>query len=55
MAPQYTASKHAVLGLMRALDKIVAEDNIRIAVIHPWFAGNGSSPISPRGLLGSAR
>ncbi|KAI0248422.1 hypothetical protein BJV78DRAFT_1276578 [Lactifluus subvellereus] len=38
MAPQYTASKHAVLGLMRALDPIVAEDNIRIAVIHPWFA-----------------
>jgi NAD(P)-dependent dehydrogenase (short-subunit alcohol dehydrogenase family) len=39
MAPQYTASKHGVLGLMRALDPIVAVDNIRIAVIHPWFAG----------------
>jgi NAD(P)-dependent dehydrogenase (short-subunit alcohol dehydrogenase family) len=47
MAPQYTASKHAVLGLMRALDPIVAEDNIRIAVIHPWFAGHlpQSSPV----------
>lgn len=39
-APQYTASKHGVLGLMRALDPIVAEEDIRIAVIHPWFAGN---------------
>ncbi len=39
MAPQYTASKHGVLGLMRALDPIIAADNIRIAVIHPWFAG----------------
>ncbi|KAF8487494.1 NAD(P)-binding protein [Russula ochroleuca] len=38
MAPQYTASKHGVLGIMRALDAITAEDNIRIAVIHPWFA-----------------
>ncbi len=38
-APQYTASKHAVLGLMRALDPILTADNIRLAVIHPWFAG----------------
>ncbi|KAI9508066.1 hypothetical protein F5148DRAFT_1303878 [Russula earlei] len=37
-APQYSASKHGVLGLMRALDPIVSGDNIRIAVIHPWFA-----------------
>jgi NAD(P)-dependent dehydrogenase (short-subunit alcohol dehydrogenase family) len=39
IAPQYTASKHGVLGFMRALDPIVAEENIRIAVINPWFAG----------------
>ncbi|KAH9970034.1 hypothetical protein BGW80DRAFT_1334337 [Lactifluus volemus] len=32
MAPQYIVSKHTVFGLMRALDSIVAEDNIRIAV-----------------------
>ena len=38
-APQYAASKHGVLGLMRALDPIVTADNIRIAAIHPWFAG----------------
>jgi hypothetical protein len=24
---------------MRALDDVVSEDNIRLAVIHPWFAG----------------
>lgn len=36
--PQYSASKHGVLGLMRALDPVVAADNIRIAAIHPWFA-----------------
>jgi NAD(P)-dependent dehydrogenase (short-subunit alcohol dehydrogenase family) len=39
MATQYTASKHGVLGLMRALDPIAAEANIRLAVVHPWFAG----------------
>jgi NAD(P)-dependent dehydrogenase (short-subunit alcohol dehydrogenase family) len=38
-APQYSASKHGVLGLMRAIDPIVTADNIRIAAIHPWFAG----------------
>ena len=38
-APQYTASKHGVLGLMRALDPVAAEANIRLGVIHPWFAG----------------
>jgi NAD(P)-dependent dehydrogenase (short-subunit alcohol dehydrogenase family) len=37
-APQYSASKHGVLGLMRAIDPIVTADNIRIAAIHPWFA-----------------
>ncbi|KAI9446755.1 hypothetical protein H4582DRAFT_2108342 [Lactarius indigo] len=37
-AQQYTASKHAVLGLMRSLDPIVAGENIRTACIHPWFA-----------------
>ena len=28
---------------MRALDPIVAKDNIRVAVIHPWFAGKHST------------
>ena len=38
-APQYSASKHGVLGLMRALGAVVLEDTIPLAVIHPWFAG----------------
>jgi hypothetical protein len=29
-----------VLGLMRALDPIAAQNGIRLAAIHPWFAGN---------------
>lgn len=37
-APQYAAAKHGVLGLMRSLDPIAAEEDIRLAVIHPWFA-----------------
>ncbi|KAI0303534.1 hypothetical protein B0F90DRAFT_1809708 [Multifurca ochricompacta] len=37
-AQQYTASKHAVLGLLRSLDPIVAMEDIRTACIHPWFA-----------------
>jgi len=36
-AQQYTASKHAVLGLMRSLDPVVVRDNIRTGCIHPWF------------------
>ncbi|KAJ8516603.1 hypothetical protein ONZ45_g6104 [Pleurotus djamor] len=37
-APQYTASKHAVLGTMRALYPIISSDNIRIGSIHPFYA-----------------
>jgi hypothetical protein len=32
---------------MRALDPIVTADNIRIAAIHPWFAGIYHAPLSP--------
>ncbi|TFY83369.1 hypothetical protein EWM64_g654 [Hericium alpestre] len=35
--PQYSASKHAILGLMRSLWPVVSQDNIRISVIHPWY------------------
>jgi len=31
---------------MRALDPIVADEDIRIAVIHPWFAGNAFISLS---------
>ncbi|KAF9254512.1 NAD(P)-binding protein, partial [Marasmius fiardii PR-910] len=38
-ATQYTASKHAVLGVMRSMHPIYERLNIRIATIHPFFAG----------------
>ncbi|KAJ3982193.1 hypothetical protein F5890DRAFT_1556128 [Lentinula detonsa] len=38
-APMYTASKHAVLGIMRSLDSSFASRGLRIASIHPFFAG----------------
>ncbi|KAG6820819.1 hypothetical protein H0H93_011113 [Arthromyces matolae] len=36
----YAASKHAVLGIMRSLYPEFKFKNIRIATIHPFFAGN---------------
>ncbi|KAI0043269.1 NAD(P)-binding protein [Auriscalpium vulgare] len=44
LAPQYSASKHAVLGFMRSIEKIVARDNVRVATIHPWFADTNILP-----------
>jgi NAD(P)-dependent dehydrogenase (short-subunit alcohol dehydrogenase family) len=35
----YAASKHAVLGLMRSKYPLFATENIRIACIHPFYAG----------------
>ena len=35
----YTGSKHAVLGVMRALHPIAELKGIRVACIHPFFAG----------------
>ncbi|KAH8824381.1 hypothetical protein DL96DRAFT_1531608 [Flagelloscypha sp. PMI_526] len=37
-APLYSASKHAVLGLVRSLTPGFELLGIRIACIHPWFA-----------------
>ncbi|KAF9023969.1 NAD(P)-binding protein [Hymenopellis radicata] len=34
----YTATKHAVLGLMRSIYPVFSDLNIRIAVLHPFFA-----------------
>ncbi|KAI0042896.1 NAD(P)-binding protein, partial [Auriscalpium vulgare] len=39
-APQYSASKHAILGFMRSIEEIVARDEVRVATIHPWYAGS---------------
>ncbi|KAJ4473033.1 hypothetical protein J3R30DRAFT_3659385 [Lentinula aciculospora] len=43
-APMYTASKHAVLGLMRSLDDSFVSRGIRIACIHPFFAATSIVP-----------
>jgi len=37
--PLYTASKHAILGIMRSLHFPLELQGIRIGVIHPFFAG----------------
>ncbi|KIK56878.1 hypothetical protein GYMLUDRAFT_247416 [Collybiopsis luxurians FD-317 M1] len=36
--PLYTASKYAVLGLMRSVDETLSEQGISISCIHPFFA-----------------
>ncbi|KAF7983815.1 hypothetical protein HWV62_19063 [Athelia sp. TMB] len=36
--PMYAASKHGVLGFMRAVYPNCRREGIRISVIHPWFA-----------------
>lgn len=50
-APMYTASKHAVLGLMRSLYPEFHLRNIRIACIHPFFADTAIVPIPIKLLL----
>jgi len=53
LAPVYTATKHGILGLMRALDPILALRGIRIACITPFFADTGILPtIVKIGLAG---
>jgi NAD(P)-dependent dehydrogenase (short-subunit alcohol dehydrogenase family) len=42
-ASLYSASKHAVLGLMRSLSPEFEANNIRIGSIHPFFAGQSPS------------
>ncbi|KAJ3915714.1 hypothetical protein F5877DRAFT_81589 [Lentinula edodes] len=43
-APMYTASKHAVLGLMRSLDASFVSRGLRITSIHPFFAATSMVP-----------
>ncbi|VDB86849.1 unnamed protein product [Peniophora sp. CBMAI 1063] len=42
--PEYSASKHGVLGLMRSLNQTLSPERIRTAVIHPWFADTAIVP-----------
>ncbi|KIK56877.1 hypothetical protein GYMLUDRAFT_46771 [Collybiopsis luxurians FD-317 M1] len=51
LAPLYTASKHAVLGLMRSLDKPLSQQGISITCIHPFFAVTPLLPPITRLLL----
>ncbi|KAK7473236.1 hypothetical protein VKT23_001334 [Stygiomarasmius scandens] len=44
-APVYAASKHGVLGVVRSLDPILAQKNIRINCICPFFADTGIVPV----------
>ncbi|KIM45372.1 hypothetical protein M413DRAFT_442041 [Hebeloma cylindrosporum] len=41
----YTASKHAVLGVMRALHPIMEVKGIRVGCIHPFFADTAIVPL----------
>lgn len=40
-APEYTASKHGMLGLMRSIRRTAPADGIRVNSIHPWFVETG--------------
>ncbi|KAF5321689.1 hypothetical protein D9619_001530 [Psilocybe cf. subviscida] len=47
----YTGSKHAVLGVMRALHPIAEIKGIRVACIHPFFADTAIVPIPVKLIL----
>ncbi len=51
----YTASKHAVVGLMRALANELAAQNIRVNTVHPTGVETGMRPDSLQELLGERR
>lgn len=40
-APEYTAAKHGILGLMRSIRRTGPADDIRVNSIHPWFVETG--------------
>lgn len=40
---QYTASKHAILGMMQALAPMCAARGMRCGSVHPWFMGTSPS------------
>ncbi|MGV0852141.1 mycofactocin-coupled SDR family oxidoreductase [Mycolicibacterium phlei] len=51
----YTASKHGVVGLMRALANELAAQNIRVNTVHPTGVPTGMQPESLHSLLGEKR
>jgi len=50
-AAMYTASKHAVLGIMRSIHPAMELKGIRVGCIHPFFADTGIVPITVKILL----
>ena len=51
----YTASKHGVVGMSRALANELAAQNIRVNTVHPTGVETGMQPASLHGLLAEAR
>lgn len=51
----YTASKHGVVGLSRALANELAAQNVRVNTVHPTGVETGMHPESLQGLLVEAR
>ncbi|CCG83464.1 putative Short chain dehydrogenase/reductase family oxidoreductase [Taphrina deformans PYCC 5710] len=54
-APEYTASKHGMLGLMRSLRRTAPSDDIRVNSIHPWFVETGIIDEGVKLLLAGTR
>ncbi|KGI69196.1 mycofactocin-coupled SDR family oxidoreductase [Mycolicibacterium rufum] len=51
----YTASKHGVVGLSRALANELAATNVRVNTVHPTGVETGMQPASLHGLLREKR
>jgi NAD(P)-dependent dehydrogenase (short-subunit alcohol dehydrogenase family) len=51
----YTASKHGVVGLSRALANELAAVSVRVNTVHPTGVATGMQPTSLHGLLAEAR
>ncbi len=51
----YTASKHGVVGLSRALANELAAVSVRVNTVHPTGVATGMQPASLHGLLADAR
>ena len=51
----YTASKHGVVGLSRALANELAAQNVRVNTVHPTGVATGMRPESLHGILAETR